>query len=194
MFSTRSATCPWPAGRSSASSTRSTCRCWRSAGTGGRCGTAVPQKTGRHSHPKAKPEQPDVPPRPTGIDYLGLLRAEHEEATRRDRIRYDALARRRGDGEERRRAAGDRRPGRAGQRRARLGCPARRCRPAAGTAETAAYLTAKAAVLERIAAERAAGGWSPEDVNAARAAARARQEAAGTAALAAAAGITALED
>jgi putative transposase len=56
------------------------------------CGTAVPQKAGRHSHPKAKPEQPDVPPRPTGIDYLGLLRAEHEEATRRDRIRYDALA------------------------------------------------------------------------------------------------------
>ena len=56
------------------------------------CGTAVPHKAGRHSHPKAKPEQPDVPPRPTGIDYLGLLRAEHEEAARRDRIRYDALA------------------------------------------------------------------------------------------------------
>jgi hypothetical protein len=30
--------------------------------------------------------------------------------------------------------------------------------PAAGTAETAAYLTAKAAVLERIAAEREHGG------------------------------------
>jgi putative transposase len=55
-------------------------------------GTAVPQVTGRHSHPKAKPEEPDVPPRPTGIDYLGLIRAEHEEAARRDRIRYDALA------------------------------------------------------------------------------------------------------
>jgi len=55
-------------------------------------GLAVPQKTGRHSHPKAKPEQPDVPPAPTGIDYLGLIRAEHEEAARRDRIRYDALA------------------------------------------------------------------------------------------------------
>jgi len=66
--------------------------------------------------------------------------------------------------------------------------------PAAGTAETAAYLTAKAAVLERIAAEREKGGWSPEDTQAARdAAARARQ-AAGTAALAAAAGITRLED
>jgi hypothetical protein len=56
--------------------------------------------------------------------------------------------------------------------------------PAAGTAETAAYLTAKAAVLEAIAAEREAGGWSPEDAEAARdAAARARQ-AAGTAAMA----------
>lgn len=43
--------------------------------------------------------------------------------------------------------------------------------PAAGTAETAAYLTAKAAVLERIAAERAAGGWASEDVTAARQAA-----------------------
>lgn len=66
--------------------------------------------------------------------------------------------------------------------------------PAAGAAETAAYLTAKAAVLERIAAERQAGGWSPEDVTAAaEAAARARQ-AADTAALAAAASITRLED
>ena len=55
-------------------------------------GTAVPQVTGRHSRPKAKPEEPDVPPRPAGIDYLGLIRAEHEEAARRDRIRYDALA------------------------------------------------------------------------------------------------------
>jgi hypothetical protein len=66
--------------------------------------------------------------------------------------------------------------------------------PDAGTAETAAYLTAKASVLERVAAEREAGGWSPEDTEAARdAAARARQ-AADTAALAAAAGLTRLED
>lgn len=66
--------------------------------------------------------------------------------------------------------------------------------PAAGAAETAAYLTAKAAVLERIAAERAAGAWSPGEIaDAARAAARAR-EAADTAALAAAAGITTLEN
>jgi hypothetical protein len=37
---------------------------------------------------------------------------------------------------------------------------------AAGTIETAAYLTAKAAVLERIAAEREQGGWTPENVTA----------------------------
>ena len=66
--------------------------------------------------------------------------------------------------------------------------------PHAGTAETAAYLTAKAAVLERIAAGReAAGGWSPADAQAARDAAARAREAADTAALAAAAGIT-LED
>ena len=66
--------------------------------------------------------------------------------------------------------------------------------PAAGAAETAAYLTAKAAVLERIAAEREAGGWSPEDTRAAREAAARAREAADTTALAAAAGITTLED
>ncbi|HEU5421400.1 MAG TPA: hypothetical protein VFV41_27190 [Streptosporangiaceae bacterium] len=66
--------------------------------------------------------------------------------------------------------------------------------PRAGAAETAAYLTAKAAVLERIAAERAAGGWSPEDTEAARDAATRAREAADTAALAAAAGVTSLED
>ena len=66
--------------------------------------------------------------------------------------------------------------------------------PRAGAAETAAYLTAKAAVLEAITAEREKGGWAPEDITAARdAAARARQ-AADAAALAAAAGITTLED
>jgi hypothetical protein len=36
----------------------------------------------------------------------------------------------------------------------------------AGTTETAAYLTAKAAVLERIAAERSAGGWPPAGITA----------------------------
>jgi hypothetical protein len=63
----------------------------------------------------------------------------------------------------------------------------------AGPAETAAYLTAKAAVLERIATGRAEGGWSPEDAAAARAAA-ARARAAADAAALAAAGITTPED
>jgi hypothetical protein len=64
----------------------------------------------------------------------------------------------------------------------------------AGAAETAAYLTAKAAVLEAIAAGREHGGWAPEDTAAARAAAIAARKAADTAALAAAAGLTTLEE
>ncbi len=64
---------------------------------GAQHGLARPQRIGRHSHPKARPEQPGTPPPATGIDYLGLIRAEHEQAAR-DRIRYDAL----GDGEDRR--------------------------------------------------------------------------------------------
>jgi putative transposase len=55
-------------------------------------GLAVPRKITRHSHPKAKPEQPGAPAPATGIDYLGIIAAEHAEAARRQRIRYDALA------------------------------------------------------------------------------------------------------
>ncbi len=58
-------------------------------------GLAVPRVIGRHSHPKAKPEVPGAPPPATGIDYLAIIAAEHEESARRHRIRYDALA---GDG------------------------------------------------------------------------------------------------
>ena len=65
--------------------------------------------------------------------------------------------------------------------------------PQAGTTETAAYLTAKAAVLERIAAQREDSGWSPEDTQAAREAATRARAAADTAALLTAAGITAME-
>jgi hypothetical protein len=65
--------------------------------------------------------------------------------------------------------------------------------PAAGAAETAAYLTAKATVLERITAGREAGGWSPEDISAARDAAARAREAASAAARLAAAGITVIE-
>ena len=55
-------------------------------------GLAVPRKITRHSHPKAKPEEPGAPAPGTGIDYLGIIAAEHAEAARRHRIRYDALA------------------------------------------------------------------------------------------------------
>jgi putative transposase len=55
-------------------------------------GLARPQRIGRHSHPKAKPEDPAGPPPATGIDYLGIIAAEHDQAARRHRIRYDALA------------------------------------------------------------------------------------------------------
>jgi putative transposase len=55
-------------------------------------GLARPQHIGRHSHPKAKPEDPAGPPPATGIDYLGIIAAEHDQAARRHRIRYDALA------------------------------------------------------------------------------------------------------
>ena len=41
----------------------------------------------------------------------------------------------------------------------------------ASPAEVAAYLTAKADLLERIAAERAAGGWTSHDIDTARQAA-----------------------
>ena len=82
-------------------------------------GHAVPRQIGRHSHPKAKPEAPAAPPPATGIDYLGIIGAEHEEASRRHRIRYDALA---AGGEHARLAdhphRGRRRPGRGRRRSA----------------------------------------------------------------------------
>ena len=82
----------------------------------------------------------------------------------------------------------------AAQVSAMLAWAARLAAAPAGTIETAAYLTAKASVLERIAAERAAGGWTPADIAAARQAAARAREAADAAALLAAAGITTMED
>ena len=58
-------------------------------------GLALPRQISRHAHPKARPEQPAAaPPAATGVDYLGILAAEHDAAQRR-RINYGALA---GDG------------------------------------------------------------------------------------------------
>ena len=53
-------------------------------------GLAVPQQIRRHTHPKARPETPAGPPPATGIDYLGIIAAEHAQAQRR-RINYGAL-------------------------------------------------------------------------------------------------------
>jgi len=50
-------------------------------------GAGVPQRIGRHVHPKAHPEPADTPPPPTGIDYLALVQARYEQATRQ-RIAY----------------------------------------------------------------------------------------------------------
>ena len=53
-------------------------------------GKAVVFRIGRHSHPKARPEQPEPAPPPTGIDYLRLLDAAHTGQLA-DRINYAAL-------------------------------------------------------------------------------------------------------
>jgi putative transposase len=55
-------------------------------------GLAIPHRIGRHAHPKARPETPaPPPPPPTGIDYLRLVDAAHQQhlATQ---INYAALA------------------------------------------------------------------------------------------------------
>jgi putative transposase len=55
-------------------------------------GRALPHQISRHAHPKARPETPTEPPRATtGIDYLGLLDAQHT-ATLAQRVNYAALA------------------------------------------------------------------------------------------------------
>ena len=40
-------------------------------------GLAVPHHIGRHSHPKAKPETPTEPPKPSGIDYARMIETAH---------------------------------------------------------------------------------------------------------------------
>jgi len=54
-------------------------------------GLATPQQIRRHTHPKPRPKTPADPPPATGIDYLGIIAAEHAAAQRR-RINYSALA------------------------------------------------------------------------------------------------------
>jgi putative transposase len=55
-------------------------------------GNAVPREIGRHVHPRARPEPTaDSQPKPTGIDYLGLIEARRREHLER-RIDYRTLS------------------------------------------------------------------------------------------------------
>jgi putative transposase len=58
---------------------------------GGRSfGKAIAFRIGRHSHPKARPEQPGTPPAPTGINYLQLI-DDARDGQLEERINYTAL-------------------------------------------------------------------------------------------------------
>lgn len=54
-------------------------------------GLAIPHRIGRHAHPKAKPEQPQQDPPPSGIDYLRIIDAAHQ-AELAGRVNYSALS------------------------------------------------------------------------------------------------------
>ncbi|KZS60494.1 hypothetical protein A4G26_28305 [Mycobacterium kansasii] len=54
-------------------------------------GLAIPHHIGRHSHPKAKPETPSAPPKPTGIDYAKLIETAHQAELARG-VNYAALS------------------------------------------------------------------------------------------------------
>jgi putative transposase len=59
---------------------------------GADAGTALPFQINRHAHPKARPEVPAEPPKPTtGIDYLALIDAAHA-AELANRVNYAAFA------------------------------------------------------------------------------------------------------
>src|SRR6266700_1615394 len=56
-------------------------------------GTATPHHLTRHSHPKARPEDPgsgDAAPRATGVDYIALLGEQHDRE-RAQPVNYHAL-------------------------------------------------------------------------------------------------------
>ncbi len=58
---------------------------------GAQAGTALPFQISRHSHPKARPETPADPPRPTtGIDYLALIDTAHTQELA-EKVNYAAL-------------------------------------------------------------------------------------------------------
>ncbi len=53
-------------------------------------GQARPYQISRHAHPKARPELPAEPARPTGIDYLALIDTQHTNTLGR-KVNYTAL-------------------------------------------------------------------------------------------------------
>jgi len=53
-------------------------------------GLAIPHHIGRHSHPKAKPETPTTPIKPSGIDYAQLIETAHAAELARG-VNYAAL-------------------------------------------------------------------------------------------------------
>jgi putative transposase len=53
-------------------------------------GLAIPHRIGRHAHPKARPETPAPPPKPTGIDYAALIDTAHQAQLARG-VNYAAL-------------------------------------------------------------------------------------------------------
>jgi putative transposase len=55
-------------------------------------GNAIPHVIGRHSHPKARPEQPAPPAPATGIDYIGLLDTAHDARLAGAAISFAGLA------------------------------------------------------------------------------------------------------
>jgi len=61
-------------------------------------GVAVGLVIGRHTHPQANKE-PEPPPAPTGIDYLGLLAAQRDTEQAGHRIDYHSLTTPDGDGD-----------------------------------------------------------------------------------------------
>jgi putative transposase len=58
---------------------------------GAAAGTAIPHVISRHSHPKARPEQPGTPPPATGIDYTAMIAAAHDAALAGELVSYAGL-------------------------------------------------------------------------------------------------------
>src|SRR5260370_26412007 len=57
---------------------------------GAEAGQARPYQISRHAHPKARPELPADPARPTGIYYLALINTQHTN-TLGQKVNYTAL-------------------------------------------------------------------------------------------------------